>query len=66
MKLAENLRSGQLQAERLRNRKTGRAGTILPKAMPAPRRDTRPVQVLMPDGFQKRRSGLIVPSGAAA
>jgi hypothetical protein len=66
MKLAENLRAGQQQAERLRERKTGRSGTILPKAMPAPHRDTRPVQVLMPDGFQKRRSGLIVPSGATA
>src|ERR1017187_4199497 len=66
MKLAENLLAGHQQAARLRNRKAGRAGTILPKAMPAPHRDTRPVQVLMPDGFQKRRSGLIVPSGAAA
>jgi hypothetical protein len=66
MKLADNLRAGQRQAENLRTRKTERTGMILPKAAPAPHRDTRPVQVLMPDGFQKRRSGLIVPSGAAA
>ena len=68
MKLAENLRAGQQQAERLRNRKTGRAGMILPKPMPAPHRDTRPVQVLLPSAPRERRTpgGLIIPASAAA
>ena len=69
MKLADNLRKGQAAAERLRNRKTGIAGTILPKPMRAPHRDTRPVQVMLPPsapGERRTASGLIIPAGAGA
>ena len=45
VKLAEKLRWYQRGAERLKNRKTERVGLILPKPLPGPHRDTRPVQV---------------------
>lgn len=42
------------EADKMKTAKTGRRGPILPRAKPAPHRDTRPVYV--------RPSGLIVPS----
>lgn len=54
-KLAENLRFGQNEAERLRDLPTYRVGPILPRPLAPPLRDTRPVMV-------KRPSGLIVPT----
>lgn len=64
MKLAENLRAAARKSEDFRDRATGRMGMILPKMADGPHRDTRPVPVTLPDGFQKRSSGLIVPAAA--
>ena len=58
MKLADNLRKGHAQAEKLRTRKTGKAGIILPGMGPAPHRDTRP------SGWNKTASGILVPAAA--
>lgn len=58
LKLAENLRAGELKAIELRDKKTGRVGVILPRPGRAPRRDTVPV------GWRKS-SGILVPAGAA-
>ena len=60
VKLAENLRSGQAQADCLRTAKTGTRGPILPKAGPAPHRDTRPV------GYTKTPGGIIIPNSSWA
>lgn len=54
--LAENLRVGQAEAEKMRMAATYRIGPILPKPLDPPLRDTRPVHVTRP-------SGLIVPYG---
>lgn len=60
MKLAENLRALEKQAEGLKTQATGRAsmtqGPILPAPIEGPHRDTRPVQVKTP-------GGLILPPG---
>lgn len=65
-KLAENLRHGLADAQRMKDAATGKAGAILPKPQAAPFRDTRPVVVpTLPPGMQQRASGLIVPAGAA-
>jgi hypothetical protein len=53
--LGENLRFGQAEAEKMRHAATGKLGLILPKPLPSPHRETRPVQVVRP-------SGLIVPA----
>jgi hypothetical protein len=50
-KLAECLRWGQANAEKMRTAATGRVGLILPKPLPAPHRPVRPVQVLNPTGL---------------
>ena len=48
--LADQLRGLQREAEDTRDKATGRVGMILPKPLEGPHRDTRPVQVLLPDG----------------
>jgi hypothetical protein len=58
VKLAENLRAAEAKAEQVRNAKTGRLGIILPRQMPAPHRETRPVHI--------SRSGLILPPSVTA
>lgn len=58
MKLADNLRKGALAAEKLRTKKTGKVGVILPDLLAGPHRDTRP------SGWNKTPSGLILPAGA--
>lgn len=58
-KLAENLRAGHRLSEDFRTRATGRIGMILPDALPAPHRDTRPA------GWNQTPAGLLVPSGMA-
>ncbi len=64
LKLAENLRMGAKRAEEFQNRATGRIGLILPKELPGPHRETRPVHVSVPPEL-RRPSGLIVPAGMA-
>lgn len=56
--LATNLRALQKAADDLRTKATGRVGMILPKAMPAPHRDTTPI------GWRKS-GALLIPSEAA-
>lgn len=56
--LADNLRKGYALAERYRTGATGKAGAILPNALPGPHRDTRPVHI---SGYHVAPSGLIVP-----
>jgi len=58
MKLAENLRAGWKRAEEFRTRATGKIGTILPRPLPAPHRDTRP------SGWNRSPGGLLIPAGA--
>ncbi len=60
-KLAENLRAGQRRAEEFRDKKTGRMGTILPRPLPGPHRDHRPVSVVLPN-YHTTPSGLILPN----
>jgi hypothetical protein len=55
-RLAENLRAGMKAAEELRTKRTGRVGMILPRPLPGPLRQGRPVQVVTP-------GGVILPSG---
>ncbi len=64
--LATNLRVLQKVVEATRHGKTGRVGMILPAALPAPHRDTRPSRVILPPGMAQRKSGLILPSGMGA
>jgi hypothetical protein len=59
VKLAENLRAAQARAEEFRTKATGKIGTILPEAQPAPHRDT------VPTGWRKTGS-LYVPDGTVA
>lgn len=59
LKLGENLRAAQVKAEDFRTKATGKMGTILPKALPGPARDTVPV------GWRHSAGGLIVPGSAA-
>ena len=48
----------------VRDKATGRVGAIMPQPAPAPHRDTRPVQVLLPPGFkQGLKSNIILPPG---
>lgn len=55
-KLAEVLRAGHRKAEETRTRATGRIGMILPRPLPGPHRDTRPV------GWTPSPAGLLVPA----
>ena len=64
-KLADNLRMFAALAERTRTAATGKMGMILPAALPAPHRDTRPVQVLLPQ-LNVSKGGIILPPGAEA
>ncbi len=50
-KLAEILRYGLKATEDLKTKRTERLGLILPKPLPPPARDTRPVQVKTPGGI---------------
>lgn len=58
-KLAENLRAAQARADEFKTKATGKIGTILPEAQPAPHRDT------VPTGWRKSSGGLFVPEGTA-
>ena len=58
LKLAECLRWGRANADKMRHAATGRLGLILPKPLPGPHRDARPVQVMTP-------GGIILPDRAA-
>ena len=49
--LAEFLRFGQKKCEELQLQRSERVGMILPKPLPGPHRDTRPVQVKTPGGL---------------
>lgn len=60
IRAAERLRAAYAVAIAFRDNKTNRVGMILPKAQPAPHRDTKPV------GWTKNESGLFLPSGMAA
>jgi hypothetical protein len=65
MMLAGILRYGQVMAEKLRTRATGRIGMILPAPLPGPHRDTRPVQVLLPSAPANiTAGGIIIPDSA--
>lgn len=59
-KLAAVLRSFHTVAEDLRTKATGRVGMILPRELPGPHRDTRPVHISRTPG------GIIIPAGVAA
>ena len=59
--LADNLRKGYAVAESFRTGKVNKLGMILPKPLPGPHRDTRPVHV---SGYNVRPSGLVIPSAA--
>lgn len=50
--LAEILRRGQIAAKNLATKRTGRSGIILPKEQPAPHRENRPVQIILPEGYK--------------
>ena len=63
--LADNLRKGYAVAENFRTGKVNKLGMILPKQLPGPHRDTRPVHVSS-DSYAVRASGLIVPQSDAA
>lgn len=63
--LARKLRAAYEMLDRLQNQRTGKVGTILPKPLPGPHRDTRPVHVSS-DSYAVRKSGLIVPREVAA
>lgn len=64
LKLAEKLRFGAEQAERLATLATGRIGPVLPTPLPAPSRtEGRIVQVKAPP---MTRGGIILPPGMAA
>ena len=64
MKMADNLRMGKAEADRLRTAKTGRSGVILPNPQAAPHRDTRPAGWNPPE--RRTRGGIIIPNGVAA
>jgi hypothetical protein len=66
MALAAALRAVSVRAEQIKNKRTGKLGPILPEVRPGPHRDTRPVSVILPDGFERRASGLITPKNLAA
>ncbi|MGA9315580.1 MAG: hypothetical protein WBV77_13250 [Solirubrobacteraceae bacterium] len=55
-KLAEMLEKAHRDADRLKTMATFRVGMILPKPLPGPHRDTKPIQVITP-------GGVIIPSG---
>lgn len=57
-KLAEILQSGMKAVEEIRDKRTGRVGMLLPKPLPGPHRDVRPVQVKTP-------GGIILPAGSS-
>ena len=63
LKLGENLRALQRGMELVEQKATGKLGPIVPKPMPGPLRQGRPVQVKgIKEPLVKRRSGLIVPA----
>ena len=59
-KLGEALTHMHEDVKRLRHMATFRLGPILPDLQPGPHREARPVAVMLPDGFRRRQSGLIV------
>lgn len=65
MALAEALRAIAVRAEQIKNGRTGVRGPIIPIMREGPHRDTRPVQVMLPPGMERRASGLIAPLAPA-
>lgn len=64
--LADRLRELQRVAETLRTHATGRAeGPILPRPLPGPHRDTKPVGYRVNPGERLTRGGVIIPAGAS-
>jgi hypothetical protein len=66
MALSAALRCIAERAAEIKDKRTGKLGPILPIMRPGPHRDTRPVQVLLPPGFERRVSGLIAPADLPA
>ena len=64
LKLAELLRAAHGEVEKLRTKKTGVVGPILPEMISAHHLPVRhrPVSVMLPDGMIQRPSGLFVPA----
>ena len=60
--LAEQLTQMSADVDALRTKPTYHVGAILPDILPGPHRDTRPTQILLPPGFARRESGLIIPA----
>lgn len=52
-KLAEILRAALKQANDLETKRTGKVGAVLPIIKPAPFRDTKPVSVILPPGYER-------------
>lgn len=52
--LAEILRRGERSAFNLAHKKTGRRGPILPKEQAGPHRENKPVQIILPPGYERR------------
>jgi len=63
-KLADNLRALHKAAEGMRTKATGRVGMILPTALAAPHRDTKPIHITVPHEI-RTPGGLIMPGSAA-
>lgn len=53
LSLAAMMENGLKASEQLQHDATGRSGLILPKVQAGPVRQNRPVQVILPDGFQR-------------
>lgn len=52
--LAQILRQGVLRAHSLKTKATGTRGMILPDVAPAPFRENKPMQVILPEGYSGR------------
>ena len=61
---AGQLRMAYAKAIEFRDKAPPHLGMVLPKPLPGPHRDTRPISVALPPGMVKTDSGLIVPAGA--
>jgi len=61
--LADNLRNLLVLAERTRTMRTNRVGMILPKELPGPHRDTRPVGYMPAPKLS--RGGIIIPDSVS-
>ena len=53
LKLAENCAALAARCQELETKATGRMGLILPRPLPGPHRETRPVQLILPPGYRR-------------